>query len=632
MNRYRTYGRLDEGPVEDGDGGFRGVDERDPVLVAPGFVSAATNYVFRNGVATPRRGCVPLSWLNGGAEAPCWPWLHYPGSPLPEHDFTWPKRLAGSDGELIAGCVFRDADDRDWVIVAGHTSSTAATKVWRLREGYAPAEVTLPADMPHLEECSFTQCFNKLIMFRGKQYPALEMSDVGTGFEDISQAANTISGAGTYNPSDGTEVIPQGDHGLFIQNRLLVPHGRDFIAASDFLNYTRYSTTRADFRINQGSNDELVAVFKLGEQSIVAFKEHSIYLVHNVYGDLSELRLEELTRSFGLGSRRAVASTGSDVWFLSQKGITSIALAVDNKLKSTDRWWSDAIPETFRRINWRYVRSKATAVFHDGKVLFAVPLDDAESECNGVEYSGVNNAVLVYDTRNDAWAGVHSGGNLMVREWLEFVWQGKQRLGFISEDGRIYLYDFTFNDDVLPSEDAGPVAEIETYLKTRAYAGRSVGDQEGNAVLRGAVKRWERATVVVATADPELTVGVVVDGVNETGASVVDGWTRDRRQYVTPFDAEDWDIENPEDDWETPGREDYSCNLTRASATDEAAGQILLGTGVNFEQVQDAPVRLKVNRQGRWCEVEITNVNGRCVVKGVEVAGRIGRRRNGVAV
>jgi len=113
---------------------------------------------------------------------------------------------------------------------------------------------------------------------------------------------------------------------------------------------------------------------------------------------------------------------------------------------------------------------------------------------------------------------------------------------------------------------------------------------------------------------------------------VVDGWTRDRRQYVTPFDAEDWDIENPEDDWETPGREDYSCNLTRASATDEAAGQILLGTGVNFEQVQDAPVRLKVNRQGRWCEVEITNVNGRCVVKGVEVAGRIGRRRNGVAV
>jgi hypothetical protein len=616
VREHRTYGTLDDPPIEDGDAGFVGVDERDASQINPGFVNEAVNYVFREMTAVPRKGNVPLPWLNGSAAG--FPW-DFDGDGL---SFEYPRPIVGS---VLAGGDFNDANDRRWTIVAGNPPDGGPTQVWRLREGYKAKQLHLPADFPRLTECSFTQAFNKLLLFCGRKYDVLEMEDVRTGFVVPSQT-DSESDSG-YNPvTPNTMMAPRSASGLFLGNRVFVPHGRDLVFASDFLNYTR-GDIRADFRINQGSADELVALYKMGETSFVAFKEQSIYLVSNVYGDLSQLRLEELTREYGLVGRRAVVGTGSDVWFLSQRGVTSIGQALENKSRVERELWSDPLPKSWRRINWNVIAG-AAAAYHEGRIYFAVPLDDAELESGGTTYSGVNNAVLVYDTATKAWAGLHTGGNMMVKEWLKFTWQGKTWLGYVSGDGMVYAYGCTFDDQIRPVGAVGSIAPIATRLVSRGYKGRP--NQYGTHTAL--MKRWRSAAVVLNTWNPAVTLKSVTDGAAEE-KTLIEDETRDRRLYYKPHDRPRFKIENDRDEHGDAWRQDYSVDMDRTGAGPSAAqnGQILLGSGVNYEQHQEAPWVRRVNAQGRYVQVVIENNQGRAEVKGIEINGVTGRARQGMA-
>jgi hypothetical protein len=621
MRERRSYGRLDDPPIEDGDVGFVGVDERDPSQIKPGFCNEAENYLFRDLTAQPRKGCIPLPWLNGSRAE--WPWDFEPD---PEHSFEYPRPLVA--GVALAGKVFSDANDREWTIVALNPNDGSATQVWRTREGYRARRITMPADFPRLEECSFEQAFDKLLMFCGRKYDTLEMADVQDGFAVPTQSdSETESG---YNPgaSTNTMMVPRSSGGLFLGNRIFAVHGRDLVFTSDFLNYTRGSV-RADFRINQGSADQLLTLYKFSENTVYAFKEGSIALVRNVYGDLSQMRQDELTREFGLVARRAVTSDGVRIWLLSQHGVTSISyMMVDGKVKIDERRVSEYLPKTTARINWQYA-NQAAAVYHDGKIYFAVPIDDATLTAGGTTYTGVNNAVLVWDTVNDAWAGLHTGGNLMVKEWLVFKWLGKSRLGYVSNDGLIYVYGHTFDDQVRPTAGgpAGGIVPIATRLVSRGYGGRPNQYNTHNAVM----KRWRRAAVVLSTWDPSVTLKSVVDGANEEATQVTDQ-TKSRRRYYQPHNRR-YRVENDNDDHAVPYREDYSVDMDRTAAGHPGAenGQILLGSGVNFEQHQEAPFVTSLNVEGRYVQVVVENGSGRAEVKAIGVNGIPGRARLGVA-
>jgi len=210
-------------------------------------------------------------------------------------------------------------------------------------------------------------------------FPAvLVMERIAEGFKATSHQPNTISGAGSENPSDGTAPIPNADRGLFLQNRVYIPFNRDLIGASDYLNYTRFSPIRAAFRVNQGSSDALVALGRFNETTLIAFKEQSIYAVGNLTGDLSGATLYEITSEYGLSAPKSIAAVGKDLWFLADKrGVCSITLTEQNKIQGVDVPVSQAIEKTIKRINWRYA-SKATAAYWDNRFYLAVPLDAAE--------------------------------------------------------------------------------------------------------------------------------------------------------------------------------------------------------------------------------------------------------------
>jgi hypothetical protein len=102
--------------------------------------------------------------------------------------------------------------------------------------------------------------------------------------------------------------------------------------------------------------------------------------------------------------------------------------------------------------------------------------------------------------------------------------------------------------------------------------------------------------------------------------------TRDRTEWVRPFDRQAWDESNVNDDHGDPYRKDYSVDMGSGGTP------ILLGSGVNLQQHQEGPLVKKLNAQGRYCQLVIEATTGRVEVKSVGIEGRAGTRRNGILI
>lgn len=352
MSRYDQLGPLDDAPKPLGDRGFVGVNMRlDPAQLGPGYVSEAINMRFRNGVAETRKGFTVLPWLNKIVAGNATPWGEVHGTGIFSDPFTF----------------------QEYLVIA------ADGGVWYTQPNNVPQAMTLPAGTTITGRVEFSQAFDVLLMHRGTDEPTLVLTRITNAWTLVEQ---TRAGNGTYG-------IPNSTHSLFLQNRLFIPNDGDEIAVSDLNDYTRYVPVLQEFKVNQGSADELVAVFKFNDSTIIAFKEHSIYAISNVYGDLEALQQDELTSEFGLVARKSIAHVGKDLWFLSELGVMTIAQTEQNKLQGVVLPVSDPIQPLIDRINWRYAANAVSAVW-DSKYYLAVPLDDAE--VFGPERAPVNRA------------------------------------------------------------------------------------------------------------------------------------------------------------------------------------------------------------------------------------------------
>ena len=321
----------------DGDSGFIGVDERtNPAQLAPGYLARAENLRFRNGVAEPRFGDQLLLCMTSGGATP---WTEI---------YTAARYKNATTGQDL------------WLIAAdGNTYYTAP--------GMAAAEIPLPSGVTLTRETAiqFVQCFNVVILLRGPLEEPLVMRKFDLGFEFISQ---TPSGTGTL-------PIPPSSFALYYGNRLLVANDRDEVAISDPLDYTRYFFLN-EFRINQGDNDRLVAMQPFNESTILMLKEQTVWRVDNVSGDLADVALRNVTTKYGCIAPFSVVDYGTDVAWLSERGIVTLRLTEQNEVQGTDVSLSDPLALTMDRLNWAYA-ANCVAESWDNKLYFAVPLDDA---------------------------------------------------------------------------------------------------------------------------------------------------------------------------------------------------------------------------------------------------------------
>lgn len=331
-----------------GDKAWIGVNMRlDPAQLPPGYASEAVNMRFRHGVPETRLGTMVLPWVN-------------------KCDLV--AATFGAWGTIYGQGTFSDpATHFDYTIIA------ADGLVYQTTENNCPALLTLPSGVTIDTPVTFTQAFDKLIMWRGPGLPPLILSSIFLGFENITQTPLSDPN----NPQNqGTDNIPNASRAIFFQNRLLIPHGDDEIAASDIGDITRYSPVFADFRINQGSTDKIVGLVKFSDNTLIIFKERSIYQVSNIYGDLGTITLDLITAQYGCVAAESIVQTGSDVWFLSQLGVMSLRQTDLNKVQATALPISEPLQPLFERINWRYA-SGACGALWDSKYYIALPVDGA---------------------------------------------------------------------------------------------------------------------------------------------------------------------------------------------------------------------------------------------------------------
>ncbi len=338
MNRHRAYWPLDEAPLKDGDGGWLGVDERtDPALLPPGYMSSARNCRFRSGHPETRGGDT------------IWPWMRNDGMT--------------KFGTVFCATTFSDPIDGDeWVVIA------ADSGVWATRPNNVAKAVSLPAGVTLTASTAiqFIQCFDVLLLLRGDDAAALVCATgLDTGFATITQ---TPSGTGTL-------AIPNSRFGVYFGNRALLVNDRDLVAASDVLDYTRYALYQ-NFRINQGDNDTLMAVAPFNASTLIMLKNQSVWRVDNVFGDLATVQLTKVTNQYGCVAPFSVVQFGTDLAWFSERGVESLKLTEQGQVQGVSISLSAKLPATLARLNWKHAAGIRGA-YWDGKLYFAVPLDDA---------------------------------------------------------------------------------------------------------------------------------------------------------------------------------------------------------------------------------------------------------------
>jgi hypothetical protein len=268
--------------------------------------------------------------------------------------------------------LFSDPNGTEWMVVA------AEGRVFVTGENRVAREISLNG-ATLTGDCSFTQTYDKLLLWRGTASAPLQMETFDGGFVAVTQ---TRSGAGE---GTGTQVIPNSDGARFFQNRVFVPFiyvgtKKDFVAVGDIGNYTRYKFPQNAFRFNDGADDDIVDVAPFGRTSMAVFKQKSVRIVDNLVpdssGDYSAAVSDIVTSTHGLVARGAWVAVGRDLFYVSTRGVTSLQLTEENRVKGVDLPLSAPLEATWNRINWRF-RDQIRIGYWDNKLYVALPLDDA---------------------------------------------------------------------------------------------------------------------------------------------------------------------------------------------------------------------------------------------------------------
>lgn len=545
----------------DSDNGFVGMDMRvSPHVLPAAYYAYAENVRTRNGYVETRRGTWLPPWANRIVEGKIAPM-----------------------GAAHGGCVFKDpGTGYPWLIVA------AGGKVYAGHHARAPFEVIIPSDLDLTGRVRFVQCFDGLLMFReGKKQP-LVMRDLDSGFGYVDQVE--LETDEEDQPIE--QHLPPGEFAVKAANRIFVPHAGDLVFASGVNEFAKGPVTLQPFRVNQGSDDEITAIYKYGRTSLIVGKERSVYVVRNVYGDLSDIVLDEFSSEYGIAGPDCVVEVGSDLWFLAtRRGIVSIRQTEQNEIQGNSEPISKPITPIINKIDWRRAKYSLAAT-HDSYVYFVVPVHD----CGAQTW-----AMLVYDAQVGAWVSVDWG------PWLEnpvaflpLVYQSEQRLGILNSNGYVVLLDDGLADDYMEGSNQ-LCRQINATLRTRGYLGAMPG-----------YKDFKRVDWLCETWDPHYDVLGVMGGATET-CIIRRDMTKDRTRVLRPWNAADYSLDNRNDDHYRAYREDYS--LSFAGGVKMCFGN----NGIRPEQFQEFNEGGSINRAGPYFQVEFRTHRGALKIKKVSI-------------
>lgn len=508
-------------------------------------------------------------------------------------------------------------------------------------------------------------------------------------------------------------VIPNGVDAVYVNNRLVIAtawtpganatdsasaydsssvYGKtDFLVATDFIDQIHFDFT-SNFRINQGSDDEIFSLVVAGND-VVVLKSKSWAVVGGIGLDLTNVTLDVREKSYGLVAPDAFAVAGAEIFMMVEKrGVVALRQSeTDNlALKGILIPHSKPAQAYIDKINWAY-SSQIRLEFWENKLFVAAPLRDAlvvdAYHIPPISPGGITVSNFFTTIPGERYLFIPGdnevalfNGDAVIRGRMEFIAAGDSIR--VASDGGEFTGSLVrvwrgANSGVIVWDgingeagewsgvDSGPWSVQEFFkpqvggVQRLGFCGRDgfnnlveeahfedqVRDADrvdglGWAPIRTlqlsrayqtqiiGYKSWDYLELSLSTVAPNFTITAITEGVKEEEA-IPDDVTGLPEHTKSPTRYYDpWD----EPDWNpTNANEDFLQPFR------EDYSPILDPAGVKMTNLtlglrQDFTERAPVRQRGRSFQVRIVNTAGALFLRGLQPRGRESDRRMGTLV
>ena len=303
----------------------------------------------------------------------------------------------------------------------------------------------------------------------------------------------------------------------YIQNRLIIPDGRDQVALSDYLDADLYDPYWQSFRTGAGGGDFVVAVHAWVEGSALVFCRKSIWLAtlaqfpstdgSSFAIDTAVAKLELITDEIGCSARNSIVTAGRYVFFLSDAGVYRLDTQLDLKLRGDTKPLSDPVADLFERIDQSKVQ-RAFGIWHSNRYILAVPTLDSTDDTNDL--------VVIWSALNAQWESRDRYG-IGVDALVVGSYQNVRRTFNVRRTGKLYLLDE--KADGTDDEPSGSgVGQVVGTIRTRRYNMGTMSSKRFTRSLADVVLPDDGSITVKANLiNPDAEITLVPGQSNDTG-------------------------------------------------------------------------------------------------------------------
>ena len=224
----------------------------------------------------------------------------------------------------------------------------------------------------------------------------------------------------------------------YINNRLILPDGRDQVLISDIGDPDTYDPFWNSFRLGQGGDDYIVAVHPWVDSSALIFMRKSIWIASIAQSsggdytmDSTVSSVELLTNEIGCSARNTIVTAGNFVFFLSDAGVYRLDSRLDLKLRGDTMPLSEPVADLFDTIDQTKVQ-RAFAVWHNNRYLIALPTTAGGDD--------TNNLVVAWNALSNAWEYRDSYG-IGVDQILVSSYDSERRVFNSRQVGKLWLLE-----------------------------------------------------------------------------------------------------------------------------------------------------------------------------------------------
>jgi hypothetical protein len=338
---------------------------------------------------------------------------------------------------------------------------------------------------------------------------------------DLDPATDFVrSPAGVPSAGSTYKSLSSVPWAVYVNNRLVVPSGRDGVLLSDWLDPEVYDSFFQSFRANQGSNDYLVAVQPWVEGKFLVFMRKSIWLAtvnqfastdgSGVAIDTPLSKLELLTDEVGCLARKTIAVAGQYVFFLSDAGVYRLDARLDLQLRGDTKPLSDPIADQFEQLD-PAASENAVGVWHDNRYLLSVP-----------QTAGTNPRawLFIWSALNEQWETRDEYG-FGIDDLLIVTAGSRRRVMATSQAGTIMMLNEEQAGDNAPDPSiTGYVGTVSGRIVTRRYG---MGSMHNKRFLRSlsdvVLPDTASITVKARLTNPDSEITLVPGQTNLSGLS-----------------------------------------------------------------------------------------------------------------